>query len=47
MPGEITTVRIDSSMSIPLLRERKDPAYQLNSQAQWMDLAPVVWTQLC
>jgi hypothetical protein len=34
MPGETTPVPVDSSMSIPLLRER-------------MDLAPVVWTQLC
>ena len=46
MPGEITTVLVDSSMFIQLLREQKDPAYELSSRAQRMDLATCGMVQL-
>ena len=46
MPGEITTVLVDSSMFIQLLRDRKDPAYELSSRAQRMDLATCGMVQL-
>lgn len=46
MPGEAATVLVDSSMFIQLMRERKDPAYELSSRAQRMDLATCGMVQL-
>jgi predicted nucleic acid-binding protein len=39
MAAEITTVLVDSSMFIHLLRQQKDPALELTSRARAMDLA--------
>ena len=46
MPGEINTVLVDSSMFIHLLRQQKDPAAELSSRAQRMDLATCGMVQL-
>ena len=46
MASEINTVLVDSSMFIQLLREQKDPAFELSSRAQRMDLATCGMVQL-
>ena len=43
---EITTVLVDSSMFIHLLRQQKDPALELTSRARRMDLATCGMVQM-
>ncbi len=43
---EITAVLVDSSMFIQLLRQQKDPAFELSSRARHMDLATCGMVQM-
>lgn len=46
MAGEISSVLVDSSMFLHLLRQQKDPALELSSRARRMDLATCGMVQM-